>query len=127
MATELDIRDWSCGMTAENDLSAKQFYALELGTATDQVDVCDGATDLVVGILQNKPTAGQAAAIRTHGISKCVAGGTIARGDRVGTTNAGKMVAKTADADLVVGIALKAAASDEIFPVLLTIGCQRAA
>lgn len=126
MATELEIRDWS-GVTAENDLSAKQFYALELGTAAGEVDACDGATDLVVGILQNKPTAGKAAVVRTHGISKAVAGGSITRGNRVGTHTDGTLVAKTADADLLVGIALSAASSGEIFDVLLTIGCQRAA
>lgn len=122
----MEIRDWS-NVIAEADLSAKQFYALEIGTAATEVDVCDGATDLVVGILQNKPTAGQACVVRTYGISKCVAGGSITRGDRVGTDNAGKMVAKTADADKLVGIALAGAASGDIFPVLLTIGAQRAA
>lgn len=125
MATAFAIYDWS-GMTAENDLSSSQFYCLELGAAAGQVDVCDGATDLVIGVLQNKPTAGKECRIRTHGISKVKAGGTISRGNRVGTHTDGTIVAKTADADLLVGIALHDASTGDYVDVLLTIGCQRA-
>ena len=114
------------GWTAENDLSTKQFYAVETGTNAGEVDVCDGATDLVVGILQNDPTAGQACEVAIGGIAKAIAGGTISRGNRVGTDSSGKLVAKTSDADLVCGIAVDAAVTDDIFRVLLTLNCQRA-
>lgn len=127
MAYEIQYMNgpWSAAKS-KSDNSAKQYYAVEL-TAADEVDVANGATDLIVGILQNKPKAGESAAVLSAGISKAVAGGTIAAGNRVGTDANGKLVAKTADADLVCGIALNAAASGEVFSVLLTIGCQRAA
>lgn len=115
------------GFQAENDLSTKQFYFVELGASAGEVDVCDNAGDLVIGVLQNKPTAGQAAEVMTHGIAKVIAGGTIARQDRVGTDANGKAVAKTADAALVAGIALSAAAAGEYVEILLTPGAQRAA
>jgi hypothetical protein len=114
------------GVKAENDLSAKQFYAVEHGTNAREVDVCDGATDLVIGILQNKPTAGQAAQVQCSGFAKVIAGGSISRGNKVGTTNAGKAVAKTADADNFFGIAYEDADDGDIFTVQLTIGAQRA-
>jgi hypothetical protein len=112
--------------TSKSDNSAKQYYAVEL-TAADQVDVCNGTGDLVVGILQNKPKAGESALVMSAGISKAVAGGTVTFGNRVGTDGNGKLVAKTSDADLVCGIALNGAGSGEVFSVLLTIGAQRAA
>lgn len=126
MATQHDILTPS-GFKAENDLSAKQFYFVELGTNAGEVDVCDGATDRVVGVLQNKPEAGEAAAVMMYGIAKVVASAAITKGATVGTTNAGKAVAKTADADLVAGIALTTVTTDgELVQVLLTPGCQRA-
>lgn len=119
---ELAIADWTAKANA--DLSAKQFLALEL-TAADTVDGANAATDFVIGILQNKPKSGEAAQVRSWGISRAVASATIAVGDRVGTAATGKLVAKTVAADLVCGIALTAAAADELFSVLLTIGAQR--
>ena len=49
---------------AEADLSAKQFYAVEFGTTSPQVDLPDAAGDVCAGILQNKPKAGEAAQVR---------------------------------------------------------------
>ena len=111
---------------AENDLSAKQFYFVERGTAAGEVDVCDGAGDRVVGVLVNKPEAGEAAEVMVYGVAKVTAGGTITRGATVGTDANGKAVAKTADADLVAGIAETAAASGELVTITLTPGAQRA-
>lgn len=116
---------WSA--PAENDLSSSQYKALELGSG-ETVDVADGAADLIVGILQNKPEANEACEILSSGISKVLAGAAVTRGARVGTDASGRAVAKTADADLTFGIALEAAsAAGEYISVLLTIGTQRAA
>src|SRR5688572_632998 len=91
---------------AENDLSAKQFYAVEFGTASPQVDVPDTAGDVCVGILQNKPKAGEAAQVRCRpgDISLAVVDATtdIAYGDALKTNNAGKLVKTTTDKDFVV-------------------------
>lgn len=115
------------GVKAENDLSAKQHYLVEGGTNAQEVDVCDNAADLVVGVLCNEPTAGKAAQVQYMGVAKVIAGGTISAWARVGTDASGKAVAKTADTDLTCGIALESAVLNDIFSVLLCIGTQRAA
>ena len=110
---------------AEQDLSAKQFLAMEL-SAEDQVDTADAAADPVIGILQNKPKAGEAAEVRLLGISKAVTdgnAGAIAVGDFLGTNNAGKLVKKSTDKDWVIARALQASTADgTIISVLLTGG-----
>src|SRR5687767_2462234 len=90
------------GLTAENDLSAKQYYILEAGTAAGQADVCDNAGDKPIGVLQNKPAAGQAVSYAINGTTKCVASAAIVAGVAVGTTNAGKAVTKTANNDWII-------------------------
>lgn len=122
MALESYLFDVSC--KAENDLSAKQFYAVELSGADRQVDVCDNAGDLVFGILQNKPTASKAATVRVGGITKWISDGSgtpINVGAKVGTDGSGKAVVKTADTAKVAGTALSASSADgTIIDVLLT-------
>jgi len=100
---------------AENSLVAKQFYAVELSGANLQVDACDNAGDTVFGILQNKPAAGNAASVRTEGITKWVSDGSgtaIVVGDFVGTGATGKAVKKATANDKVRGIALEASSAD---------------
>ena len=112
---------------AEATLATKQFYFAEMGTAADEVDLCDNAGDLVLGVIQNKPAAGEAVQLRCYGVSKVVASGAITRGARVGTDASGKAVTKSADADLVAGIALETSTTDgDLIAVLLTPAAQRA-
>jgi hypothetical protein len=110
---------------AEQDLSAKQFLAMEL-SAEGQVDTADAAADTVIGILQNKPKSGEAAEVRLIGISKAVTDGNAAAigvGDFLGTNNAGKLVKKSTDKDWVIARALQASTADgTIISVLLTGG-----
>lgn len=109
------------GVTASADLSAKQFRFVKVSgdfTAT----VCAAATDIPCGVLQDKPTSGTAAAIMVDGISKVVAGGTIAAGALVGTDANGAAVALVAGTDTTkypVAQALQAAVSGDIFSVEL--------
>lgn len=105
--------------TAENDLSAKQYYFVEL-SAANQVDVCDAATDFPIGVLQNEPEAGEGANVRLLGTSKVIASAAISAGAYVGTTATGTAVAKTADGDIVRGIALEAAtAASDLIEIML--------
>lgn len=108
---------------AENDLSTKQFYIVEL-SGFEQVDVCDGAGDKPLGVLRNKPKAGAGADVRILGISEVVSDGSgtaISVGDDVGTNGSGKAVKKTTNNDLALGIALSASSADgTIINVLLT-------
>lgn len=112
------------GATAGADLSAKQNYFLEMGAAL-ALTIPNSASDLVVGVLCNKPTSGQSALVQVGGFAKVLAGGTVAIGDKVGTDNAGKCVTKTADADHICGIAYSAGVSGDIITILLTLNCQR--
>ena len=114
---------------AENDLSTTGQYRFVELSGADQVDVCDGATDRAIGVLQNKPKAGAAATVRELGITKVISGGALSsRMLTVGTDNQGRAVSKTTDADLVAGFNLDTASgAGEIVRVLLTPGAQRAA
>ena len=113
---------------AEKDLSTKQYYFVEMGGAAGQIDVCDNAGDLVLGVLQNKPNAAnKLCAIRVMGTTKVICGGTVTEMARVGTDVDGKCVVKSTAADLVAGIALEAGAAGDIIEILLTPAAQRAA
>lgn len=115
---------WDEGnLVAENDLSAKQFYCVEL-SAKNQVDVCDNAGDKPFGILQNDPTAGREATVRKLGKSQAVVdgnAGAIVAGDWLGTDANGKLVKKTANNDIVTAQANEGATTDgaiiEVFVV----------
>ena len=94
--------------------------------------MCDGATDVPIGVLQNKPVANQAAEVITlaGAITKVVSDGSsvnIAIGDPVVTDATGKAIKKTASGGWYNGIALEASAADgKVIPVLLT-GAQQLA
>lgn len=117
--------------TAEVDLSAKQFFSVEFGTASPQVDLPDANGDRCVGVLQNKPKAGEAATVRTAGVSQAWANGTtdIAYGDPLKVASGGVLVKAASDGDKVVAYALQAHAADAdaIISVLLAFGAQLAA
>jgi hypothetical protein len=66
MAIEQNLR--TCTYPAAADLSAKQFYAVS-GDEVNGVNVATAAKNMT-GILQNKPTANQAASIATDGQTK---------------------------------------------------------
>jgi hypothetical protein len=107
------------GLKAAASLITKQFYCMEI-TAAGTVNLCNAATDVVVGILQNKPVSGEACELPLSGIVKGIAAGVIAVGAWVGTDANGKLVAKTTDKDYVYGQALEAAAADgDIIAVLI--------
>lgn len=96
---------------AGEDLSSKKYYIAQLD-ASGNVEVGESATDLLVGVIQNKPESGKAALIRNAGTSKVVASAAIAIGAFVTTTSAGKAVTTTTDKDVVIGRALEAAGAD---------------
>lgn len=119
-------------LLAAADLSSSQYLAVVLGTSGITVASAAGAD--VIGILQNDPPDGQAATVRVAGITKWIAGGTIARGARVASDAAGK--AKTAVAGTVntsdagasgdplvgsfsIGKALEAGVSGQVIAVLI--------
>lgn len=113
MATESGFK-WDESFKAENDLSAKQYFIVEY-SGVDQVDVADAAADRGIGVLQNKPKAGEAAQVRLLGISMVVSDGSgtaIVAGDYVGPNSSGKAVKKATADYSVLGIAMDASAAD---------------
>lgn len=107
---------WEDSFLAGADLSTKQWYAVEL-TAANTVNVPNAATDAAIGILQNKPKAGEAATVMHLGRSYGIADGSsvaIAVGDFVGPA-AGGVLVKKATADFsTLGRALTAAAAANV-------------
>jgi hypothetical protein len=92
--------------TSAVDLSAKQYYALQRISGTDNLfSLATAATQKPGGILQNKPTAGQAIDTAILGQIKYIAGGTIHNGDKLTATTSGKLIATTTDKDCVWGVA----------------------
>lgn len=104
------------------DLSAKQYYIVKL-TADDTVDLAAAATDIIVGVLYNKPKAptngkydnAQVRLASAAGTTRVVAGGTINRGDFITSDANGKAVATTTTGDNVIGRALQSAVAGDIF------------
>lgn len=83
---------------AAADLTAKQFYIVKLDTA-GKVVLASFAGEAVFGVLQNAPNTGEAALVRTLGVSKVKSGAAFTNaGVNVQTTAAGKAdVATTGD------------------------------
>ena len=112
---------------AEKDLSSGQYHFVRMGGAAGRVDVCNDGSDLVLGVLQNKPNAvNKLCAIRVMGTTKVICGDTVAEMSRVGTSSVGKCVVETVDGALVAGIALEAGVAGDVIEILLTPAAQRA-
>ena len=103
-------------------MTDKQFYIVQLD-ATGKIEVGEGATDLLVGVLQNTPAAGEQAVYAYAGKAKVISAGVIGVGAWVTTDTAGKAVATTTDGDIVIGryIGTAAAAAGDLIEVQLGI------
>lgn len=115
MATEYDVETFT--LPAGADLSAKQFYFVELNN-TGKVTVCNSAGERAFGVLQNDPTANQAATIAIGGVAKVIAGDTIAIGDQIATDASGRAIPATTG-QIVLGDAISAGAVGNVVSVLL--------
>lgn len=107
------------GVTASADLSGSQFlFAIVDGEKTVGLAGDGEAAD---GVIQNKPTAGQAVSLAVAGdTTKVVAGTAVAAGVNVASDSAGKGVL-AASGDYIQGKCLTASANaDELITVQLT-------
>lgn len=109
------------------DMTGKQHYITKFHTTENQHALGAAATDVLSGVAQSEPSsANKSLVVATEGISKVVAGGTIAIGDLITSDSAGKGVAAAPNAgtnNWIIGVALQVAATGEKFSVLL--GVQR--
>jgi len=121
------VEDLHCiSIPAGADLSALQFTAVILGSDKAVVGATT-TTAPIIGILQNKPTSGQAAAVAVMGVAKAKAGGTWGSGDKLTATTGGLLIATTTEPNHYVGIALEDAASGDVAQVLIQPGMVAAA
>lgn len=89
-------------------------------TVADGVKLPTAATVEIVGITRGATTASdQAIEIQMSGHAKCIAAGTIARGDYVKVDTAGKVVATATPDDKAIGVCAKGGAANEIVTVQL--------
>lgn len=119
MSYEIDTLDIS--LKAAGSLSGYQYCFVKL-TADNTVDIC-GDGEQALGILQNKPSAaGQAARVRVMGVSRIVAGETLAYGDKVGSGALGVGAVETSDKAYYNGIVVEGSgtfSATEVGTVLL--------
>ena len=111
-------------LAAGADLSAAQFLGVDVDTTAAQSKVVKQTTagGRVIGILQDKPTSGQAALVQISGVSKAVCGSAGATaGDDVMVDTSGQFTTATTGKRKV-GVALATAVSGDVFPVLLMPG-----
>jgi hypothetical protein len=87
------VNSWPAGA----DLSGSQFYFVEL--ASGEVTVCNDVTDVPIGVLQNKPTAGQSAEVVMLGSTKVSADAAITEGALIGCSADGQAEAKVIGTD----------------------------
>lgn len=122
MAYEINNYSLKITLVAGADLSTHQYKFVEIG-AGGVVTLCNAATDVPIGVLQNAPISGQEAEIVVAGGTKIVSSANIAVGALIGTNNAGKADAKTPGVDTteyVVGqVILTAAADGEILTAVV--------
>lgn len=86
------------GLKASADLSGKQYYAVKLSGA-GTVDVCSAVTDKPIGILQNDPASGDAAAVCGLGVTKINSDAALSAGALIGTAADGQLAAYVAGTD----------------------------
>jgi len=106
---------------AAADLSALQYTCVKLDT-NGNVVAATAATDKIIGILQNAPTANQFADVllrNSAGTSKAKLGGTVAAGDYLTSNGSGALVTTVTAGNEIVGRAIKAGASGDVAEVIV--------
>jgi len=113
-----DNRSLTISAPAAADLTGKKYYAVKLN-AQGEVALASAITDIVIGILQNEPSAqGLEASVCVSGVSKVVLGATVATGALVGVSAAGKAVAD-ASTNFTLGPLMSGGVSGDVASVLL--------
>ena len=125
-----EIPGLKVSLTAGEDLSSHQFKFVKL-SADNTVSLCSATTDNPIGILQNKPGSLGVAEVMLNGVSKLVAGGSLAYDTMVGTDASGKGTAVASGASGTVAypkgkVLVGNTAADGLVTVALGIPTQRA-
>jgi len=110
------------GLTAGADLSSSQYCTVKMASTAGQVIICAAATDVPVGVLQNKPTSGQAAEVATLGVVKAKLGASVALTKPLLYPNTtGYLQGTTVPSKSTIGTAfeISSATAGEIHPIIL--------
>jgi hypothetical protein len=86
-------------LEAAADLSAKQYYFVKIDS-NGKAAAVTAITDVPIGVLQNKPTAGQAAEIVVVGVSKVSSDAALNEGDLIGPSGDGQADARVIGTDI---------------------------
>ena len=113
------------GLTAAADYSSSQYLAVDISTTT--VVLASVAGQKVAGFLQNNPVSGATANVQLSGICKAKYGGTIAAGDDIVISSAGKALSAGNLTGYVIGRAITAGVDGDVGSVLITHKGERAA
>jgi hypothetical protein len=108
-------------LAAADYSAATEQYKIVRASSATQVTTTTAATQIPLGILQNRPASGQAAQVRVNSgaTSKCVAGAAVTAGAEVMSDGSGRAITATTTNE-VVGIALTSAANaNELIDVLV--------
>ena len=107
--------------TAEVDLSSWQYKPVKIGSANMTVDKADADNDPTIGILQNKPVAGQPAEVCVAGISKAIAGAALSTPGALVEceVTTGGMIA-AASGGFAIGRVVQTAADTEVCSILVS-------
>lgn len=119
MALERNLQTIS--LPAAADLSSYQFHLVAID-ADGRAALAGGSVAKVIGVLQNKPSGtAHAAQVAIGGVSKVVAGGSVAAGDLIKSDANGFGLVTTTTGNVVVGRALsnEATGSGLVFECLL--------
>lgn len=99
------------GLVASATLASKQYYLVKAASTAGEVIVAAAGTDAILGVVQNDPGAGEAAAIGVGGIVKVAGEASVSVGDWVTSSTTGRAKTTTTDGNVVIGHALDATSS----------------
>lgn len=104
--------------------SINQYCAVKAsGTDGKSVDVGTAASDKLIGICQNAASTSIPAEVALPGGgAKAKLGGTVAFGDKLTATTAGKLITTVVDHDRFLAIAMKDGVDGDVIPVEVVIG-----
>lgn len=117
MAHEERLR--STSYVVDVDLSGAQYKLIKMNSAGHGIAFA-AATDVPLGILQNKPTSGQTATVAMAGVSKMICSAAVAAGNLIGASADGRGAPNPAGASgiYIIGVARTATANaNEVFSV----------
>ena len=104
-------------LLAASSLTGSQYLFAKVDSA-GKIAVA-GAGELAIGVIENKPGAGEPVTVAIYGVIKVKAGATFAAGAKIAANAAGKAITATTGQQIN-GIALEAAgAVDQVVSVLL--------